>query len=476
MDELFDQARLHDNAAQVQLISRLRREEPEAVKVILRHFKDGDKFAAELLVRTFYPYAENLLVALESRSPNNRMTSQSIVAPSLTVPGSRRAELLNDFFIRFIKDAPELELSSGIKLYIFRSFMDSFSRRMRSFSSRDGLEAVKSGVKGSAQSAAAGETDDAAADSVEAMFRYDSFSGVYDSQRGRSGKTSSSHNSETGLNARDKKRISGLPVSRPAADANAPRNNEPAASGRNRAEEPRVAKEPKFTVPARSVSAASAGYGGAKAAGHEASRSSGGKKAETAYARWQAYNSRTSLTLAAERKRREAAETLKSDEIKNKKNVSAAESKNAGPSAPQPLRQTKTSALAGSISQDGAGKAMRPSEDMKIHAALQGKAGKVSLAPSIPDSQCGEPAAQGYSVASEDELRAALSGKAKYVLSALNSLVASDIEAYRYVVMRYFACRTFAQLSQDFDVKSSADIGMRLLRGLKAIIKNTPLT
>lgn len=470
MDELLEQARQHEGAAQVQLISRLRREEPETVKGILRHFKSGDKFAAELLVRTFYPYAENLLVALESRSPHNRMSSQNSVAPSLTVAGSPRAEILNDFFARLIKDAADIDLRSGIKLYIFRSFMDSFARRMRSFSSKEALEAVKSSAKSSSERKDA-ETDGKMSDSFEAMFSYDTFTETPVEQTDGLSKAAAGFPDAAGK--REKKRITGIPASRPADTAKAGLRNEPAAPSRSKAEESRrPVKEPVSAAPARSIPAAQEQQKTPKAAQPAVPRAVN-QTANSAYTRWQAKNSRKSFASAA-KSSSESLPAANRNNAKTKKEQSAAESSTEAVSAPRLLRQNKAAALAGSISKNGASKVMRPSEDMKIHAALQDKGGKVNLAPSLPDSRSVEYA--DYRDFSDEEIRASLSGKAKYVLTALNSLASGDPEAYRYVVMRYFAGRTFAQLSQDFEVKSSADIGMRLLRGLKAIIKNTPLT
>ena len=473
LDEIFEQARRQDNDAQVRIIALLRREEPEAVRVILRHFKNGDKFAAELLIRTFYPYAENLLVALESRSPHNRMASQSSVAPSLTVAGSKRAEILNDFFVRLIKDAPELDLRSGIKLYIFRSFMDRFSKRSRSFSSKDGLEAVKSGPKGSKQPSAAEAASEKKSDSIEAMFSYDTFKESSESRKSGENKAAAD-STEASAVKREPKRMTGIPASRAFEGVKDARRNEPAAvptgTGTGRA-----VKESKGAAFVGSA-AAQGQQRIAKPAVPAAPRALASQAADTAYARWQAQNVRSPLSGAEAKKSREAGGALNGNNAKTNRGLSAAESRTDGSSAPRLLRQSKTSALVGSVSQNGACRVMKPSEDMKIHAALQDKDVKAHLAPSLPETRYIEETADGYRDLSEEEIKASLSARAKYVLNALNSLASSDTEAYRYVVMRYFVGRTFAQLSQDFEVKSSADIGMQLLRGLKAIIKNTPLT
>lgn len=472
LDEIFDLARRHDNAAQVRIIALLRREEPEAVRVILRHFKNGDKFAAELLIRTFYPYAENLLVALESRSPHNRMASQSSVAPSLTVAGSKRAEILNDFFVRLVKDAPESDLRSGIKLYIYRSFMDSFSKRMRSFSSRDGLEAVKSGAKGSKQPSAA-EASAKNSDSFEAMFSYDTFKESPESRKSCENKIAAD-SSEAAAVKREQKRITGIPASGPVENVKSARRNESAAV-RTKTEDARTVRE--FKGAASVGNAAAQGQQRmAKAEVSGAPRTLSSQAADTAYARWQAQNSRSPLLAAETHKSREVGGALNGNNPKANRDVSAAEGRADGSSAPRLLRHNKTSALMGGISKNGSCMVMKPSEDMKIHAALQDKDIKANLAPSLPDTRSVEEIGDGYRDLSEEEIKASLSARAKYVLNALNSLASSDTEAYRYVVMRYFVGRTFAQLSQDFEVKSSADIGMQLLRGLKAIIKNTPLT
>ena len=101
------------------LVERLKREEPEVLALVLEHFKSGDKEAAELLVRTFYPYAERLVIALEKRDSQNKAQPQGGIAPALTSLGSKRSEFLNDFFAQLVSQAGELDLSQGIKLYIY---------------------------------------------------------------------------------------------------------------------------------------------------------------------------------------------------------------------------------------------------------------------------------------------------------------------------------------------------------------------
>ncbi len=113
------------------LVERLKREEPEALALVLEHFKSGDKEAAELLVRTFYPYAERLVIALEKRDSQNKAQPQGGIAPALTSLGSKRSEFLNDFFAQLVSQAGELDLSQGIKLYIYERCLESYAERSK---------------------------------------------------------------------------------------------------------------------------------------------------------------------------------------------------------------------------------------------------------------------------------------------------------------------------------------------------------
>ena len=69
-----DERRTLDEESKTKLIELLKREESVTTSEIVSRFKSGDKEAAEILVRTFYPYVESLLVALEKRDLQERLT------------------------------------------------------------------------------------------------------------------------------------------------------------------------------------------------------------------------------------------------------------------------------------------------------------------------------------------------------------------------------------------------------------------
>ena len=62
-----DERQTLDEESKTKLIELLKREEAATTSEMISRFKSGDKEAAEILVRTFYPYVESLLVALEKR-------------------------------------------------------------------------------------------------------------------------------------------------------------------------------------------------------------------------------------------------------------------------------------------------------------------------------------------------------------------------------------------------------------------------
>lgn len=152
LDGLIRDALEGQREAQVKVIELLKTEDPDCTKSVLALFREGNKEAAEIIVRTFYPYAENLLVMLERKNLHNKIYSYNGVAPSLTTIGSSRAEFLNNFFLEFVTNAANLELDEGIKIYIFRSLMSNYDDKSRSnvaFSfSKESSEGEKPRVRG----------------------------------------------------------------------------------------------------------------------------------------------------------------------------------------------------------------------------------------------------------------------------------------------------------------------------------------
>ncbi|MBQ7529200.1 hypothetical protein IJT10_04790 [bacterium] len=132
LDELIKSALEGQRDAQIRVIELLKSEDPDCTKEILTLFREGNKEAAEIIVRTFYPYAENLLVMLEKKNLHHKIYSYNGVAPSLTTNGSNRVNFLNNFFLRFVSGAANLNLDEGIKIYIFRSLMSNYDDKSRS--------------------------------------------------------------------------------------------------------------------------------------------------------------------------------------------------------------------------------------------------------------------------------------------------------------------------------------------------------
>ena len=114
-----DERRTLDEESKTKLIELLKREESVTTSEIVSRFKSGDKEAAEILVRTFYPYVESLLVALEKRDLQERASERGGIAPALISSGGRRKEFLNSFFTDFVNKAADIDLSKGIRLYLY---------------------------------------------------------------------------------------------------------------------------------------------------------------------------------------------------------------------------------------------------------------------------------------------------------------------------------------------------------------------
>ena len=82
-----DEHRTLDEESKTKLIELLKREDSATTSEIVSRFQNGDKEAAEILVRTFYPYVESLLVALEKRDLQERASERGGIAPALISSG-----------------------------------------------------------------------------------------------------------------------------------------------------------------------------------------------------------------------------------------------------------------------------------------------------------------------------------------------------------------------------------------------------
>ena len=126
-----DERRTLDEESKTKLIELLKREESVTTSEIVSRFKSGDKEAAEILVRTFYPYVESLLVALEKRDLQERASERGGIAPALISSGGRRKEFLNSFFTDFVNKAADIDLSKGIRLYLYSHCAEPFVKRIQ---------------------------------------------------------------------------------------------------------------------------------------------------------------------------------------------------------------------------------------------------------------------------------------------------------------------------------------------------------
>lgn len=356
-----------DEESKTKLIELLKREEATVTSDIVARFKSGDKEAAELLVRTFYPYVESLLVALEKRDLQERVSERVGIAPALISSGGRRKEFLNAFFTNFVNKAADIDLSRGIRLYLYSHCAEPFAKRIQS--SLDSITSIAKDNSGERSLFLDDEPD-----------RQLSSSGNYKIQE------ASTKNSLFFEDVpKPKMRISGIPAVRSIS------NREEAAS-------------------LESASDPSAKVGGVKG---------------PLYVR-------------------------KSDNLSGVINVKTVESRRLGPS----LSSTANQAQLGR------------SESGSRTAAQRAVRNNVHLAPALSPS---EDVSEKEPNAAAPVAPAQLSRKAQVLVGSLKKLADTDLEAYRTVVMRYFAGCSFAELCQKLEVTSAGEIGLRLLRGLLSL-------
>lgn len=366
-----------DEESKIKLIELLKHEDAATVSEIVGRFKNGDKEAAEILVRTFYPYVESLLVALEKRDLQERASERGGIAPALISSGSRRRDFLSSFFVDFVNKAAEADFSKGIRLYFYSHCVDSFSKR---------IQASLGLSKNSSENVNAKE------DSKErerSLFLDDepnhnaSSSGNYRAQEHVAENKSSLFFEDI---PKPKMRISGIPATRSVSN-----------------KESSVAKEGSSNQNAK--------VGGVKG---------------PVYVR-------------------------QSDSLAGSIAARATEVRRSGLGINAP---------------SGKAQLMR-SESGTKNAIQRTSRNNVHLAPALsPSEDVPEKEAAPSAVPAP---QSQLTRKAQVLVSGLKKLAATDLEAYRTVVMRYFANCSFAELCQKLEVTSAGEIGLRLLRGLLSL-------
>ncbi len=365
-----DERQTLDEESKTKLIELLKREESGTTSEIVSRFKSGDKEAAEILVRTFYPYVESLLVALEKRDLQERASERGGIAPALISSGGRRKEFLNSFFTDFVNKAADIDLSKGIRLYLYSHCAEPFIKRLQ-----DTLEQPKDNTE-----------------SLKDSSRERSL--FLDDEPGHKALASTNYRSQDYSNpAKDslffedipkpKMRISGIPATRSLSGKEDVVNRE-----RNSVAKTGGVKGPVYMRQSDSLAGAA---------------SSGSIEVRRVGTLGNASNQ---------------AQLLRTDSG-TKTAISSRIPRNNVHLAP----------------------ALSPSEDIPEKEP-------VSAAPTAP---------------------AQLSRKAQAIAGGLKKLAVTDLEAYRTVVMRYFANCSFAELCQKLEVTSAGEIGLRLLRGLLSL-------
>ncbi len=365
-----DERRTLDEESKTKLIELLKREESVTTSEIVSRFKSGDKEAAEILVRTFYPYVESLLVALEKRDLQERASERGGIAPALISSGGRRKEFLNSFFTDFVNKAADIDLSKGIRLYLYSHCAEPFVKRIQ-----DTLDQPK-------------DNNESLKDSSRERSLF------LDDEPGHKASTSTNYRSQDySTQTKDslffedipkpKMRISGIPATRSLSGKEDVANRE-----RNSAAKTGGVKGPVYMRQSDSLT-------GATSVGSTEVRRAG--------------------TLGNNSNQ---AQLLRTDSG-TKAAISSRIPRNNVHLAP----------------------ALSPSEDIPEKEP-------VSAVPTAP---------------------AQLSRKAQAIVAGLRKLAVTDLEAYRTVVMRYFANCSFAELCQKLEVTSAGEIGLRLLRGLLSL-------
>lgn len=364
-----DEHRTLDEESKTKLIELLKREDSATTSEIVSRFQNGDKEAAEILVRTFYPYVESLLVALEKRDLQERASERGGIAPALISSGGRRKEFLNSFFTDFVNKAADIDLSKGIRLYLYSHCAEPFVKRIQN--SLETPKANDDNTKDNSQGHSL-FLDDEPGHKISAPANYKS------QDYGGTNKDSLFFEDVP----KPKMRISGIP----------------------------------------------------------ATRSLSGK-----------------------------------EEVANRERLST--SKTGGVRGPVYVRQSESSSgLAGVGSSEtrrvgSLGSASNQAQLLRTDSGVKAAVSRVPrnnvhLAPALSPS---EDTPEKEPVAAAPAAPAQLSRKAQALASGLKRLAATDLEAYRTVVMRYFANCSFAELCQKLEVTSAGEIGLRLLRGLLSL-------
>lgn len=435
-------------------IERLKREDASASALVLEHFKSGDKEAAELLVRTFYPYAESLLVSLEKRDPQSRVYGQSGIAPALTETGSRREEFLNDFFVNFVKGYADLDLSKGIRLYLFKSFIEIFDEKVRSASGSNGGVAV--GLRSRRQIQSSSE--------AYAVLLSDEDAGQgEDTQLHKLQNSAQSSDLLLDRPARPDrtKRMTGVPAGWTLSKSGTERSQKGE-------EETEVVHPAPLSGPVRGKTQAPAYASGRRRESSVPARAAGGNK-----------------TAAAVPGTKYRGAGIHSSVPENySPNVESRQNSSGRGTSGGQVRSAAYKAVSAAKAADPAAVKSRADASAKPSAAVFVRSGGSSLFSSAVHQDAAvkrdDDALPAVSPlmnartqdAGSAERPAPLSRKAKAVSYALAKLASVDVEAYWAVVMRYFALHSFKQLCSELEASSMTDVSGRIGRGLMFLSKD----
>lgn len=364
-----DERRTLDEESKTKLIELLKREEAATTSEMVSRFKSGDKEAAEILVRTFYPYVESLLVALEKRDLQERASERGGIAPALISNGGRRKEFLNSFFTDFVNKAADIDLSKGIRLYLYSHCAEPFAKRIQ-----NSLELPK-------------VSDDNSKDINQERSLF------LDDEPGHKVSTSANYKNQD-YNGQNKDSLFFEDV-----------------------------PKPKMRI-----------------SGIPATRSFSGKE---------------------DGANRERISTSKSSGVRGPVYVRQSESSSGIVS----LGSTETRRIGALGSGSTQAQLLRADSGVKA-AVSRVPRNNMHLAPALSPS---EDVPEKEPVSAAPAAPAQLSRKAQALASGLKKLATTDLEAYRTVVMRYFANCSFAELCQKLEVTSAGEIGLRLLRGLLSL-------
>ena len=507
-----------DEAAKIRLIGLLKKEDPQTTGLILAKFKNGDQEAAELMVRTFYPYAEAVLVALEKRDPQSRVFGQSGVAPALTSTDSKRGEFLSNFFISFVQKARSLDLSGGIRGYLFKSCIEAFEAKAMALpaSEQHNVQGGKEESDGAgfffeeeAGSTGSVKIKPPSADHADDLFFDEASEPVKKKISGIPASQALSSFSRSGgrrvgkqtkaAPVNDNRNNSGLDTSRQAQGGQVGQAVKAAQTlVRQRSE--RVITDDVSEVE-KSESGGAVGRqgpvvgktplrlqieprGGQKgAAVLQAVEQNGlrsGSKDGRGNVRGSASGAFRGVRTGTDQGGAIASLTRGGFLPIGKKGATrGAEGKETGAGVPsgrlavkvgESVRSEAGANRSGSFDQFARESRGGVNNGRQVDGLGSSGSGAIHLAPPLDSEELEQAqAAQVDEETSAAAARVTISRRARQLTESLKRLANSDLEAYRTVVLRYFAGNTFAELCQNLEVSSSKEIGLRLLRGLRTL-------